>query len=339
MSTAANAGDAAVAYLDAGDYQRAVEVLQAALAHDPGNGPLLARYAQARLGLRDYRGAASAAHAALGVMPGNAYLERVYALALYGLGRRQEALQLAWRSTTEHSDDPMSFSLYARLLHQAGFDREALPVINEALRLNPTSADALVLRGDIALRTVNRSAAESDYHHALRLEPGHAAAMHNLAVTRLRWGVLTKALRGFLDAGRLDPQLGPAVRDSVGAILIRVLRLATASVVFVATAMIVVGSVQELHHSTLVPRVFTAALSLVLGAAIVWVMGNVPGPMLVAVLQKRLVLALRLLFVVVATGIGAVIAVVGAPTAAGVLGPVLLLGVIGLTLLGWLVGQ
>ncbi|GAS94128.1 TPR repeat-containing protein [Mycolicibacterium canariasense] len=339
MSTAAGAGDAAIAYLDAGDYQRAVEVLQAALTRDPGNGLLLARYAQARLGLRDYGGAASAAHAGLGVMPGNAYLERVYALALYGLGRRQEALQLAWRATTEHPDDPLALSVYARLLHQAGFDREAFPVINEALRLNPASADALVLRGDIALRTVNRSAAEADYHHALRLEPGHAAAMHNLAVTRLRWGSLTKALSGFLGAGRLDPRLGPAVRDSIGAVLIRVLRPATASVVFLATALIFVGNVQELHHSTLVPRVFAAVLSLVLGGVLIWVVCNVPGPTLVAVLRERLVLALRLLFLVVAAGIGVIIAVVGAPSSAAVLGPVLLLGMIGLTVLGWVVGQ
>lgn len=339
MSAAANANDAAAVYLDAGDYQRATEVLGAALAHDPGNGPLLARYAQARLGLRDYGGAASAAHAALGVLPGNAYIERVYALALYGLGRRQEALQLAWRATTEHPDDPISFFVYARLLHQTGFDREALPVINEALRLNPGSADGLVLRGDIALRTVNRSAAESDYHQALRLEPGHAAATHNLAVTRLQWGTLTKALRGFLDAGRLDPQLGPAVRDGIGAVLVRVLRPASAAVVFLASALIFVGNVQELHYSTLVPRVFTAAFSLVLGAVTVWVVCNVPGPVLAAVLRERLVLGLRLLFLVVATGIGAVIAVVGAPSSAAVLGPVLLLGMIGLTVLGWLVGQ
>jgi tetratricopeptide (TPR) repeat protein len=339
MSFAADAGDVAAAYLDTGNYRRAAEVLQSALAGDPGNAVLLARYAQARLGLKDYGGAASAAYSALGVAPTDAYAKRVYALALHGLGRYHDAMWMAWRTVTEHPDDYRSHYIYAHLLRQSGFDHDALMVINEAVRLNPTSADCLVLRGDISRLMWNRSAAEADYQEALRLEPDHASAVHNLAVSRLRWGSLTTAVRGFLGAGRLDPQLGPLARDNIGAVLIRVLRLATASVVFLAVALIVTGSAHDMNQSTVLPRVFTVVLSAMLGAVVVWVVRSVPRPTLRAVLRERFLLVIRLVFLMVAIVIGIGTALIGAAPLAGVLGPVLLLGVIGLTVLGWLVGQ
>ncbi|MDX1874321.1 tetratricopeptide repeat protein [Mycolicibacterium sp. 120266] len=339
MSLAADAGDVAAAYLDTGNYQRAAEVLQSALAGDPGNTVLLARYAQARLGLKDYAGAASAAYSALGVAPTNAYAKRVYALALHGLGRYHEARWMAWRTVTEHPDDYRAHYIYAHLLHLAGFDHDAFLVINEAVRLNPASADVRVLRGDISRLMWNRSAAEADYHEALRLEPDNASAVHNLAVSRLRWGSLTTAVRGFLGAGRLDPELGPLARKNIGAVLIRVLRLATASVVFLAVALIAMGGTHDLHHSTVLPRVFAVVLSAGLGAVVVWVVRSVPRPTLRTVLRQRFLLVIRLAFLMVAMAIGIGTALIGAASVAGVLGPVLLLGVIGLTVLGWLVGQ
>ncbi len=110
-------------------------------------------------------------------------------------------------------------------MHDSGFDDDALTAINEALRLNPMSAGSLVLRGDASAEyRWGRAAAEADdYHAALQLEPDHASAVHNLAVSRLRWGKLTTAIRGTFwvpaDSTRSSVRW-PA--ETFGAVLVRV---------------------------------------------------------------------------------------------------------------------
>jgi tetratricopeptide (TPR) repeat protein len=338
-SAAGDIGDVANAYLETGNYQRATEVLQSALAEDPSNAGLLTQYARARLGLKDHWGAASAAHSALAAEPNNEHAMRLYALALQGQHRLPEALWVAWKTVTEHPDVHLAHYTYASMLRESGRLRDALFMIDEALRLNPASADALVLRGDIHRAFGASSAAEADYHEALRLEPDHAAAVHNLAVNRLRLGKTTKAVHGFLGAGRLDPALGQLARKNIGVALIRVLRLATASVVFLAVALIVVMALHQGAQSTVVPRVFAGALTLALAAVIVWVVRSVPRPTLRAVLRERFLLAIRLLFLAFAVIAGLVTTVVGSTPLTDFSGPLLLLGVVGLTVLGWLVGH
>lgn len=331
-------GDVAAVYLETANYRRAAEVLQSALAQDPNNAVLLARYAQACLGLKDPWRAAHAAYAALGA-PDNEHAMRLYTLALRGLGRLDEARWMAWRNVMEHPDNYRAHYLYAEMLRATGFKTNALTEVNEALRLNPNSADALVLRGDIQREFWGKAAAEADYGAALQLEPDHAAAVHNLAISRLRWGSLTAAVRGFLGAGQLDPDLGRLARRNVGVVLIRVLRLATAVAGLLAVALIVVMARHESALSTLVPRIFAAILTAGLIAAIAWIVRSVPRPVLRAVLRERALLGARLVFVSVAALAGIVVVLVGSTSVTDVFGSLLLLGTIGLTMLGWLVGQ
>lgn len=338
MTAGAGPREVAEAYLETRNYQRAAEVLQSALAEDPNNPILLARYGQACLGLKDYRRAASAAHAALSA-PDNEHAMRVYTAALRGQLRLSDALWMAWRTVTDHPNSSRAHYLYARMLHDSGFDDDALTAINESLRLNPASADSLVLRGSIARYRWGRAAAEADYHAALRVEPDHAWAVHELAVSRLRWGKLATAIRGFLGAGRLDPDFGPLARRNIGAVLIRVLRLATASVVLLFFAVGAgVGEHQD-FRSTFVPRLIAAVVTLGLAAALVWVARSVPGPTLRAVLRERLLLAVRVLFLGFAIVVGLATVVVGSAPLTSALAPFLFIGALGLTVLGWLVGQ
>jgi Flp pilus assembly protein TadD len=318
--------------------QGAADVLRSALAADPTNPDLLVNYARACLGLRDFAGAAWAAHSALGIVPGDELVMRLYALALQGQRRIPEALTMAWKAATEHPGSDLAQYTYASLLRESGQNREALYVVNEALRLNPASPDALVLRGDLNRAVWGPSVAEADYLEALRLQPGHALAVHNLAVSRMRWGAMTKALRGFVGVGGLDPELGPLARRNVGVVLTRVLRLATASVVLLAVALIVVMAAHQDGQSTVVPRVFAGVLAVGLAAVIVWVVLNVPRPTLGVVLREQFLLAARLLFLVVAVIAGLATAAVGSTPVTDVSGSLLLVGVVGLTVLGWLVG-
>lgn len=339
MTAGAGPGEVAEAYLSTRNYQRAAEVLESALAEDPNHDGLLAQYARAQLGLKDYDGAAQAACAALATAPGDQHVMRVYALALNGQGRRQEALQMAWRAATENPHIHSVHYTYASLLLEAGRPRDALDVIDEALRLQPESADSLVLRGDIHRALRSFTAAEDNYEAALRLEPDHASAVHNLAVNRLKWGKLTTSIKGFLGAGRLDPALGELARRNIGVALIRVLRVSTASVILLSIVLIAVTASHENSQSTVVPRVFIALLTLGLVGVIVWLMRSVPRPTLRAVLRERGFLAVRLAFLAFAIIAGMIPAVVGATPLTEVFGPLLLFGAVCLRVYGWLSGE
>lgn len=258
------------------------------------------------------------------------------ALALYGQGRVAEALTLAWQTATAHPDSALAHYTYASLLRESGRDGDAVAVVDEALRLSPDFPDALVLRGDLR-RSLSARAAEADYLQALRLQPEHALAVHNLAVSRLRMGTTTKAVRGLLEAGRLDPALAPLALGNITLAVTRVLRWATASVVLLAAALIAVTAMYDQGLPSVLPRVLAVMLTAPLIAAIVWTFRTVPAPARRVVLRTQLLLGARLAFLAVAVIAGLVTAV-GAPSLAGVAGPLLLIVFVGLTVLGWMTG-
>jgi tetratricopeptide (TPR) repeat protein len=272
-----------------------------------------------------------------GPPPADEHAMRTHALALYGQGRLPEALTVAWNAATAHPNSALAQYTYASLLRESGRDHDALTVINETLRLSPASPDALVLRGDLLRSLQGAHAAEPNYLEALRLQPGHPLAVHNLAVSRLRMGTVTAAVRGLLEARRLDPGLEPLALSNIGLALTRVLRWATASVVFLAVALIAVTAMYDDALPSLLPRVLAVALTVPLITALVWTVRTVPAPTLRVVLRQKLLLGARLLFLTVAVVVGLGTAV-AAPGLAGVVGPLLLIGLVGLTVLGWLSG-
>lgn len=261
----------------------------------------------------------------------------VRALTLHGQGQLAEALQVAWNTAAGYPNSALAQYTYASLLRDSGRNREALAVVDEALRLSPAFPDALVLRGDLQRSLSGAHAAEADYLQALRLQPNHALAVHNLAVSRLRMGTTTEAVRGLLEAGRLDPGLVGPASGNIALAVTRVLRWATASVVMLAAALIVVGAFHDDELPTALPRVIAALLTLPPIVAIGWTVRTVPGPTLRAVLRSRWLLAARLLFLAAAV-IAGVVVVAGAAGGAGVVGPLLLIAMVGLTVLGWLTG-
>ncbi|MCH9732813.1 MAG: hypothetical protein K0U84_24670, partial [Actinomycetia bacterium] len=222
------------------------------------------------------------------------------------------------------------------LLREFGRNAEALAVVNEALRLDPGSPDVLVMRGDIAAAHRVGYNPEAQYLEALRRDPTHALAMHNLAVVRLRWGTLTRAVGGLITAARLDPTLGPSALDNIGVALMRVLRMATASVVFMFVAVSCVAAAHEDGLPTVIPRIAAAVLVAVLAYPIVWVLQTVPWPMLKAALRQRRVLAVRIGFVSYAALVGLATVLTGSNPATAIAGGVLLPAYIGLMWLGWL---
>ncbi|MEH3132513.1 MAG: tetratricopeptide repeat protein [Mycolicibacterium neoaurum] len=261
------------------------------------------------------------------------------ALTLYGQGRVQEALTLAWQTAAAHPDSPLAQYTYASLLREAARPAEALDVVDHALRLYPESADAWVLRGDLQQQVSGLAAAEPDYLQALRIDPGHGLAVHNLAVSRLRWGTNTAALRGLLQAMRMDPELTQTALGNIGLAITRVLRMATAATVLLAAAMFAVFILHDQGQSTVLARVFTVVLAAPPIAALYWVWRMVPMPVLRSVTTGRIVMVLRLIFLVLAGACGLVVAVLGATGLTTVAPALLLFAMVGLTILGWVSGR
>ncbi|ORW07485.1 tetratricopeptide repeat protein [Mycobacterium kyorinense] len=293
------------AYIDTGNYERAREVVQRYLSENPNDPVLLAHYAQAELLLKNYASAAQSAYAALSIAPDDSFAMRLYALALDGLGRRYDALSMAWRTVIAHPNDPWGHRVYARLLYRAREFSSALRAIDEALRLDPTDVDALVLRGVILhdLGRIDESTAV--YRQVLSLDPSNAEAVNNMAVNRLNRGRTRRALRGFLGAAGLDPTLGDLARRNIGLALARTTRRLTVVAAIVGWTVTGVGTTYSEGGPTVLDRVVsgvtTAALIILVGR----LLREIPRPVLVSVLRDRVIAAARIVHALLAAACGA----------------------------------
>src|ERR1700758_1687323 len=281
-------------YLDSGNYERAREVLRGALAEHPNEPGLLAQYARAEFLLENHPAAARAAYAALSAAPEDEMAMRIYALSLDGLGRGYEALWMAWRTVTAHPNEPLAHRLYAGLLQRSRQFTSALLAVDEALRLNPTSVDALVLRGSI-LHDLGRIAeSDASYRQALTLDPGNAEALNNIGVNRLRRGKFTAALRGFLGAAGLDPTLGDLARRNIGVVLRKVLRLVTIVAGLLGLLVALVAGLHGEGHSTWVLRVIAGLVTVLLIVVLGRFYRAIPREVLASVLREQGFVAVRL---------------------------------------------
>ncbi|BBY22000.1 tetratricopeptide repeat protein [Mycobacterium stomatepiae] len=294
----------AEAYFDTENYERGRDILRRSLAQNPADPGLLAQHARAEYLLENYDGASRSAYAALAAAPQHELAMRIYALSLDGLGRHGDALWMAWQGVKTHPNEPLQHRVYARLLQKSRQLNSALVVIDEALRLDPTSPDALVLRGSI-LHDMGRIRESTDsYRQALALDANHAAALNNMAVNRLQRGKFGHALRGFLGAAGSDPTLGDLVRRNIGAVLAKMLRRLTVVATVLAVLIQFVGFNHGDGHPTVVLRVATGVVT----AALVFILGRllyaIPRTVLVSVLRERAFVVARLVHALLVISLG-----------------------------------
>lgn len=309
-------GDAihrAEVYFETGNAERAREVLRGSLSQHPNEPSLLAQHARAEYLLDNHPGAAASAYAALSAAPQDELAMRIYALSLGGLGRVYDAMCMAWRGVVAHPNEPLQHRVYARLLQQARHLPMALLAVDEALRLAPADADALVLRGSI-LHDLGRITESTEaYRQALSLDPGHAAALNNMAVNRLQRGKLRRAVRGFLGAAGSDPTMGDLARRNIGAVLARLLARATVLSVCLGMFVSFVGSAQTDGHSTVPMRVVTGMTTVTLIVILGWLFRSIPRRILASVLRERVFVAVRIVHAVLAVCLGTWATVLGGP--------------------------
>jgi tetratricopeptide (TPR) repeat protein len=297
MDLAEQALTSAGVYLAARNPERAVDVLGTALARQTNDVRLLTELARAQLQMDRPELAESSAQAALRAVPDHAPALRMYALALAGLEERDDAMEVAYRAVLATPDDFTSHYVYAVVLYKAWRYEVALQAITEAQRLCPGSADVHVQRGLILaqLRLIDEST--TAYEEALRLDPTHAEAVLCLGANSLHRNRWRGALHNFLDAARMEPRLGDAARQSVGAALRTPLRWATA-LSAVVCVLVVTGAGNQgsaVEHG--VRRVCAALAVGALVTLLVWVGREarvVPRAAWLSILRSNPAIAVRL---------------------------------------------
>lgn len=260
----------AAAYQEARNYRRAIEVLTAALTHDPQHPELLAQLANSQHGAGDNTTALHTAQAAMAAAPGDGVPMRIYASILSGLGRHQEAVRWGAEALKTH---PGSFDFtyeYGRMLVNAGRGADALPVVTEALTMNPGSPDAHILMGTALDLVKRRKESTAEYEEALRLDPGNATALHNLAVNDANSRKFSKAFEGFRNSAQMDPVMGDAARAAIA----DTMRSWLGWVAF--GAWLVMNLAVRTGDNPSVTRAVAGCGAVALGGLLVWVARSVP---------------------------------------------------------------
>ncbi|MEJ3655450.1 tetratricopeptide repeat protein [Actinomycetes bacterium KLBMP 9759] len=223
-----------------GRFDDAERVAREALAAEPGDPDLLAELSATLLaGDRHDEGLAAAA-AALAGDPDHDWAYQLATTHLSWLGRHDEAVERSNRTVARDPDSGAAHAHQAFVLNRAGQHKRALAAARQAVELEPDDADHHVLVGDIAADLEAWHIARYAYHEALRIDPTHFGARHNLATldsTMLRIG---PALRGLVEAGSMDPR-EPLVAESLRRLLWRHVLLHLAALGLAATAVLVFG--------------------------------------------------------------------------------------------------
>jgi len=100
---------------------------------------------------------------------------------------------------------------------QGGMFNQAIDLIDQAIALDPSNAEAHLLRGVALAQTNQPDAATDSFKRAIEIEPNNAKAFFNLAVHQSRMGAKQPALDAARQAIAIDPAHAGA-RELVGSL-------------------------------------------------------------------------------------------------------------------------
>lgn len=126
------------------------------------------------------------------------------------LGKLGEAVE----QSTEHLvRDPQVQAIEARLLLREGRLDEALNKAEQALRLDPTTALAYLVRAEVRVAQGRVDEAMDDLCKSIELDPGHSGAFRLRGRLSMERGELDGAIEDLLHASELDPGDEEALGD------------------------------------------------------------------------------------------------------------------------------
>jgi tetratricopeptide (TPR) repeat protein len=218
----------------------AERVAREALAAEPEDPGLLAELSATLLAGDRYEEGLAAAAAALAGDPDHEWAYLLHTTHLSWMGRHDEAVERSERTVARDPESGVAHAHHAFVLNRAGHHERALPVARQAVELEPEDPDHHVLVGDIAADLKKWRIARQAYHEALRIDPTHFGARHNLATLDSSMLRIGPALRGLVEAGSMDPR-EPAVAQNLTGLMWRHLLVHLAALGLAATAVLIFG--------------------------------------------------------------------------------------------------
>ena len=211
--------EAALAAHRGGDLGGARRLYGDVLARDPDHGEALHLLGLVHYQEGDAEGAIALFERALALSPGDPMLLRRWGAVLLGIGRTAEAAEAFAATLAVHPDHPETLFNLGLCRRYLG-DQESAVLLFTAAAAAGLDGQALVhyelglahqLAGD------NEPAARA-YRRALELDPSHADALNNLAVTLAAGGDLPQAVAAYRRALAVRPDF-PAALNNLGAAL------------------------------------------------------------------------------------------------------------------------
>ncbi len=200
--------------LNAGRESDALRLLHTAVATDPHDVMTWGLISRAHLGLAEFQKALDAAGRVVRDWPDSTWGHILVSCALAGLKRRPEALAAAQHAVRL---DPSNHATHLQVASVAddmkGQGALAWEAARRAVDLAPLDPDTHATMGSVALTAKRRDVAERAFLEALRLDPQHVQARHDLGVVRLAQGSMHEAARSFVDTAVADPRQTVARRN------------------------------------------------------------------------------------------------------------------------------
>jgi Flp pilus assembly protein TadD len=205
-------------------WAEARELVVSVLAEDPSSVTALRILSMCELALDRPEAARRAAVGAIAGAPEDWSAHQIHAWALTALGRPDEAVAAATEAVRLAPERALAHQALGRaLLESPHRAKEAYPVVQRAVALDPHDAAGFVLLGVAADKHDRQDEQRTAYLKALELDPGNAIALNNLAAMDLDRGRLGKAARGVTAALQLDPQ-EQVLRTNLDLLAVRLLR-------------------------------------------------------------------------------------------------------------------
>ncbi|MGA2069873.1 MAG: tetratricopeptide repeat protein [Sedimentisphaerales bacterium] len=157
--------------MKAGNVQQAISAYRSILRLNPENMEAVSRLLEIYLNVGMYGEAEQIADKAVQLIH-SAKLRRLFAISLAGQRKFTEAVKELENNIKDNPDDVLSYDVLGKLIEQRpeDFNVPSQVWFDEAVKNNPSSAQALIIRGDYYIRRGEKAKALADFAEAAKMD-------------------------------------------------------------------------------------------------------------------------------------------------------------------------
>jgi tetratricopeptide (TPR) repeat protein len=308
-----------------GRSSEAEALLRTALLEEPQDSQLLWRLAAVLLVAKRPAEGVAAAAAAVAADPENPNAHRLHGLLLAELGYLPQALHAAYTAVTQAPEHAHTSVAYSYVLGCARRYPDAAAVARRAVELAPHDTEPHAQVGDIALMSGDRATARRAYSEVLRLDPAHAGARRNLAALDHVGHRPREALRGLVEAGRMDPDV-PEVLTLVTAVMWQLSWRMRIGLVVALIPLLIISTTSD--SAPWPTRIVGVAIIVLAGVAAWWHLRELPHgthTVVFAAIRRDGLLVVTYVFIAICLLAYVVVAITGYAPAAAIIWPLAIL--------------